>query len=422
MKLKRLLAGVCLFSLSMGMLVHPAMAMSENHVNKQVVLLKGKAPTASNSSTLYLKTDDYPGEGDIQFKIKLIGPAKWLYDEGGTHSLTTGLTLYASSETELVVTAASDYMTSHESIAVPLFVKATGYGYISAEVDAGSTVLSSGTYQFASCGSGSVYVEMGERKTVSGDTIIKGISIRDTGALPIDEGTKILLSLNNGYTFRQSALKVSYSGKFTSENTKFIIDQDDPSKATIEVQSLTPNKTGAVTIENLFIMKGDKTSNGPVELTLKNGNDERTCTVAIYNPESSDAVREADVISFTIGRKEFKKGDETFAIDAAPYINSENYTMVPLRAAAEAFGIEDIEWNSDTKAISMTNEEGKKISLTIGSKEITVGKEKITADTAAQITDGRTFLPLRALANVLGVPAENISYFSKSKTVNIIKE
>ena len=70
----------------------------------------------------------------------------------------------------------------------------------------------------------------------------------------------------------------------------------------------------------------------------------------------------------------------------------------------------------------MTNEAGQKISLTIGSKEIKLGDETITADTAAQITDGRTFLPLRALANVLGVPAENISYFRKSKTVNIIKE
>ena len=96
--------------------------------------------------------------------------------------------------------------------------------------------------------------------------------------------------------------------------------------------------------------------------------------------------------------------------------------MVPLRAAAEAFGIDDVEWDKETKFITMTNEAGQKISLAIGSKEITVGNEKITADTAAQITDGRTFLPLRAIANVFGIPAENISYFRRSNTVNIIKE
>ena len=420
MKLKKILTVICVSSVFLSLAASPAFARSNNHVNKQVNLLKNRAPSPANSSTLYLEAEDYPGTGDIQFKVLLDGPGSWLYTE--THSLTTGLTIYTISEEEISVTATEEYMLNNERIAVPLFIKATGYGYISAVVDPLDTILSAGTYRFASCGSGSVYIEAGQRNTVSGDTVIKGTVIKDTGALPIEAGTKFSLSLNNGYSFQTSGLKVSYSGKFTSENTKLTVNEENPSEATIEVLSATPNKTGAILIDSAYITKGSATSRGSVELTLKNGVDERVCTVALYDPDSETAQRNAITLIFTIGHRDFQKAGETIETDAAPYINEDNYTMLPLRAAAEAFGINDVTWDSEAKAISMTNEAGQKIRLTIGNKEIQVGNEVVTADTAAQITDGRTFVPLRALAKVLGVPNENITYTNRTKTVTIIKE
>lgn len=423
MKLKKFISAVCIFSAVTALFSIPAFAYSENHVNKQVILLKNKVPSSSDSPTLYIKIEDFQGEDDLQFKVLLDGPAKWIYS--GTHNLSTGLSLFASSETELIVTASSDYVQSNERISIPLFAKATGYGYISAVIDPLNSEVSAGEYQFASCGSGSFYIEAGNRPTISGSAEIDDVVIKDTGALPIEKGTVLTLKLSNGYSFTENT-NILLSGKFSEDNTEFKVNADKPSEAFIKITKETPSKTGAIILNKAYIETKGISSNGPIEITLSSGTDSRTSVVAIFESESEKELSEAkenkEKLIFIIGDKEFRKDDKILTLDAAPYINSHNYTMVPVRAAAEAFGIDDVSWDKETKTVSMTNEAGEKIRLTIGKNEILVNDTVISASAAPEITNSRTFLPLRALASVLGVSDENISYDSKFKTVTIIKD
>lgn len=89
------------------------------------------------------------------------------------------------------------------------------------------------------------------------------------------------------------------------------------------------------------------------------------------------------------------------ALDKAPYIKSDR-TMVPVRALCEAFGNE-VSWDEDEQLVTITDGDSI-IRLTIGGDTMEVNGRTATLDAAAEITDGRTFLPLRAIS-------ENLGYF-----------
>ena len=99
-------------------------------------------------------------------------------------------------------------------------------------------------------------------------------------------------------------------------------------------------------------------------------------------------------------------GDKVAFTDAAPYINSDNRTLVPLRAIAEALNLK-VDWDDEAKTATFATEDGaKKVDFTIGAKElkVTEGEKASTVemDTAAVITNDRTYAPARYLAEAFG--------------------
>ena len=81
--------------------------------------------------------------------------------------------------------------------------------------------------------------------------------------------------------------------------------------------------------------------------------------------------------------------------NTSSYIKN-GYTLVPLRAIAEAFGA-DVSWNQEEKTAVITLS-GKKILITAGSDVMKVGDGAIKIEASAEVKDGRVFVPLRAIA------------------------
>lgn len=86
--------------------------------------------------------------------------------------------------------------------------------------------------------------------------------------------------------------------------------------------------------------------------------------------------------------------------EVVPYISSENRTLVPIRFISESLGA-DVKWDDATKTVTVTKGETK-IEMVIGSPEYKVNGEAKTMETAPVITQDRTMLPLRAAAEALG--------------------
>ena len=86
--------------------------------------------------------------------------------------------------------------------------------------------------------------------------------------------------------------------------------------------------------------------------------------------------------------------------DTEPYINADGRTMVPVRFVSEKLGA-DVGWQDDTRTVTVQYGM-KQISMTIGSRDVTVDGHVSTLDTAAEMYEGRAMVPLRFVSEVLG--------------------
>ena len=76
-------------------------------------------------------------------------------------------------------------------------------------------------------------------------------------------------------------------------------------------------------------------------------------------------------------------------------------TFVPFRALAEAFGAV-VEFDAATQAV-VAELDGTKVVMTIGSEVYTVNGVAKTADVAPFISDSRTMVPVRFAAEAFGI-------------------
>ena len=121
-------------------------------------------------------------------------------------------------------------------------------------------------------------------------------------------------------------------------------------------------------------------------------------------------------IIITVGASTMAVGTETVNLDAPAYINSENYTMLPVRAISEAFGA-TVNWDNASRTVTVLSGQ-RIISMTIGSKTMYINGTPVSMNTSAAITNERTFLPVRDLANAIGISAVNWTEASGTVTLN----
>ena len=122
--------------------------------------------------------------------------------------------------------------------------------------------------------------------------------------------------------------------------------------------------------------------------------------LTIYGYEGSYAQKYAkeNDIPFKKIPKVVVNGSEVAFVDQKPVIE-DGRTLVPARGVFEALGAE-VSWVDSTKtAIVKTNE--KEIAVQIGRNYLVVNGKTIEIDVPAKIINGRTMIPLRAVAEAL---------------------
>ncbi|RXZ77448.1 copper amine oxidase N-terminal domain-containing protein [Paenibacillaceae bacterium] len=100
-----------------------------------------------------------------------------------------------------------------------------------------------------------------------------------------------------------------------------------------------------------------------------------------------------------------------------PFIEN-GRTMIPLRAIADAFGF-DVKWEQSEAKITLTKD-GRTIVMHIGKPEMVVDGSKVNLEGAVPvIRDNVTFLPVRQLAETLGI---KVGWDSKKRTATFTQE
>ena len=124
--------------------------------------------------------------------------------------------------------------------------------------------------------------------------------------------------------------------------------------------------------------------------------------------DDNSAAEKSKVIKLQIGSRIVNVDNEAVIYDTAPVIRNDR-TLVPIRIVTETLGGK-VDWNGATKEVTL-HIDGKEIKMTVGK---TLEKYGV----APVIIDGRTFVPVRFVADELGA---TVAWDDATKTVTITK-
>ena len=205
------------------------------------------------------------------------------------------------------------------------------------------------------------------------------------------------------------------SSSLSSSATNYRVIIEDTDNGIVESDKETASKNSIVTItvkpDKYYEIRGVKVvDNNGNEIKLKDkGDGTYTFTMPaskVYVNASFKEIEKGSVIRMTIGDIEMSANDRVFYNDVAPVI-VDNRTMVPIRVITELLG-GTADWNEETKEVTLTID-GKVIRMTVG-----VVLEKYGV--APVIINGRTYVPIRFVADELGAET---SWDEATKTVTI---
>lgn len=100
-------------------------------------------------------------------------------------------------------------------------------------------------------------------------------------------------------------------------------------------------------------------------------------------------------------------------VEQPPVIENDR-TLVPIKVIAEYYGF-DVDWNEQTREVTLKNSENT-VKLTIDSNSYSVNGEEKQLDSPAVIRNGRTILPIRAVAEGMG---KQVSWDNEKKIILI---
>ncbi len=123
---------------------------------------------------------------------------------------------------------------------------------------------------------------------------------------------------------------------------------------------------------------------------------------------TSKFVIDSDSYTVIEGQKEVQK-----TMDVAPFIQ-DGRTLLPVRYVAESLGA-NVLWDDATRTVTILKD-GKVVQVVIDSNMLSVNGVSIPMDTTATISNARTFLPVRFVAEALGA---EIAWDEATRTVTI---
>lgn len=268
------------------------------------------------------------------------------------------------------------------------------------------------------------------------------VTVGDNSGRKYSKGDMITLKFDNDFYFftKLGVPKMTAEGSFGGK-VGFAFNEQNRQEAYIVFNGdVDTSVEGSITMDGIVIKRDKADAFGFVNLAAYVKNDPCSYTSAQagkYNAgltgtlseekvngesknEEVSAPAEDNTVKavFQIGNLEYTIGGEKKELLAAPYIK-DGSTMLPMRAVAGIVGIGDdsITFSDGQAVFEMAD--GKKLVVTAGEKTFAVGNDKKQSATAAEITNGTMFLPMRSLVTALGIADDKIEFNSETKEITI---
>ncbi len=139
----------------------------------------------------------------------------------------------------------------------------------------------------------------------------------------------------------------------------------------------------------------------------------RNANLVLYGNEDVKAYADSIGVPFRKLIDVNLNGERIWMDDCLPYIKNDR-TMMPMRAIFEALGA-TVSWDDSTKT-AIGVKDGVEVKITIGENVLYKNGEAIELDCAAEITNDRTMVPVRAIGEAFGC---TVTWNDETKTVEI---
>lgn len=247
----------------------------------------------------------------------------------------------------------------------------------------GSNILNGQTYLPLTPGKFTINLQADK-----GDGFSKEVNVADPSSY-----NNIKLSTKNNIVKKGSEIKVEAIGEYKGRKINI-----SPRVLNYSFEDLN-----AEVNPNNFNIKINDYGKSPKILVKFGG---KTASLSLYDENTRLIKMKINDVNYTVNGQAKK-------MDAKPFI-SNSRTLVPLRFIIEAIG-GDVAWDGDSRIVTV-NSKGKNIILPIDSKKITVDGKEIAIDQAAIIKSDRTYVPIRFVAENLGM---NVNYINESREIEI---
>ena len=209
----------------------------------------------------------------------------------------------------------------------------------------------------------------------------------DNGAISKDNKVNVTVVDANGKTQQVEGYMTAWVADQSNEDAKISVDV---------------NKNGAHDVQNgkgSLTVYADQETTADIVVVVKAGTEAYYGTLE-YTFGAEDALANRTVV-MTIDSTEYVVNNKIITGDAAPYIDSNWRTMVPIRALAESFDAEVI-WNQDDSTVTINFDGDTQIVMTVGETAYTVDGAEATMDTEPVNAGDRVYVPVRFAAEGLG--------------------
>lgn len=176
----------------------------------------------------------------------------------------------------------------------------------------------------------------------------------------------------------------------------WVVDQsNEDAKVSVDTTNATV-KSG----KGSFTVYADQETTADIVVLVEAGSEAYYSTLE-YTFGSEDALANRTVV-MTIDSTEYVVNNKVFTGDAAPYIDNNWRTMVPIRALMEAFDAEVV-WDEANPDVVTINYDGDtQIVMNVGETGYTIDGVDGEMDTVPVNNNGRVYVPIRFVAEGIG--------------------
>ncbi|WP_458412890.1 copper amine oxidase N-terminal domain-containing protein [Schinkia sp. CFF1] len=266
----------------------------------------------------------------------------------------------------------------------------------------------------------SVDIAKANVKTGIKNQAIGDITVTEAAKGALVQDGKVELRLTDGVKFSEKPeVKVVEGNLDIDEDSisydngvlSFTIDSESTRASKIQISGVKLDLDRAVPQGDIDVEVGGNAlvQNADLDKNMTSGEFDKNYVVkkaiaTVVTPADGNA-RVGEVV-FKVGQTTYTEAGVEKTMDVAPFIEASR-TYLPVRFVAKSVGVEGSNILFDEATRQVTIIKGDRIAqLTIGSNILTVNGAQIKMDTKAQVVNGRTVLPLRAVATALGAQVD----------------